>query len=180
MRWTNRSNSHRTRIASLVLLSLLAARLAQAEEAGENTDAYEIGIHAGPFLPSRISRVREIVQAWGPQVTIPTRKGLFEISSFHGRGSGIVYNSLSLDYRADIVNSILPVHVLLGIHGDYYAPPDDNFKFGGGWHFGGGVTQEITRALLLRTDFTYRFSPGNSLYVGVGLVYRFLGGGAGS
>jgi opacity protein-like surface antigen len=150
-----------------------------ADEADLAASSWELGVHAGPLLPSRIPYVREIVQGWGGRVAIPTAKGVFEIDNVHARGSGIVYNTLSLDYRADIKNDYLPTHFLIGFHGDYFHGPERGFTYAGGWHFGGGLTEKLAGPVYFRTDFKYRFSPGTSLYVGIGVSYRFGSGKGG-
>jgi hypothetical protein len=55
---------------------------------------------------------------------------------------------------------------------DQYKGSHKSWSTGTGWHYGGGSTLPIAGPILLRFDFKSRFGPGNSLYVGVGIVYR--------
>jgi hypothetical protein len=171
------SRSLRSRLASLCGILLLLSFAAQGRAAENDENGFEVALHAGPLLPSRIAYVREIVQGWGARVSVPTAKGIFELENFHARGDGIVYNTVSMDYRLDIKNDYLPTHFLLGFHGDYFHGPNRDWVPAGGWHFGGGVSEKIAGPVFFRTDFKYRFSPGTSLYVGVGITYRFSSGG---
>jgi hypothetical protein len=152
-----------------------------AQDAQDDSRAStELGVHSGPLLPSRISGVREIVPGWGLRASFPTGRGVFETDSFFGRGSGIEFNSLALDYRLDVANSYLPVHFLLGLHVDQYKGVGKPWTVASGWHYGGGTSLKIAGPLSMRVDFKSRFGPGDSLYVGVGFVYRLPSSGNGA
>jgi hypothetical protein len=113
----------------------------------------------------------------GLRYSHPTGNGMIEVELMRGLGHGITYNTGSIDYRLTLsdsaINAYLPIHFLAGFHEDYYTPLRLPPKVGGGWHFGAGLTQEITHSLLFRSDFKYRIRPGISLIVEMGLVYRF-------
>lgn len=138
--------------------------------------SYLLHLHGDTFLASRVSGVTEIVPGWGPGVSIPTGKGQFMIDSFLGKGSGIEYKSLLADYRVNITNDVIPVHFLLGVHTDTWTGVSGEAKVSGGWHFGGGITFPIAGPFFLESDFRYRFSPGTSLLIGVGLTYVLSSG----
>lgn len=150
---------------------------AQAQESSSNQS--EIGAGFGPFLPSRIGGVREILNGWALRGTKHTTKGLFELEWFNGHGSGSQYHSLMLDYRLDILGGggleMLPVYFLIGLHADYYQPLDESWRPSGGWHYGGGIRIPISNATALRADFKQRFSPGQSVIILVGVSFS-LGG----
>lgn len=141
----------------------------------------ELGIGFGPFLPSKISRVREIQNTWGLRIGTQTAKGFFELDWAHGRGDDIIYNAFSLDYRMSLASTSaldeLPVHFLLGFHADHFKGREQDFRTAGGWHYGGGFRLPLggrTSPVLFRADFRHRFSPGSSLLVLVG--FSFLTG----
>ncbi len=161
--------------------SVVTEKDSEVAKAGPNdpNNSYDIGLHFGPLLPNRISKVRDIIPGWGVRLAAPTAKGIFELELYHGQGSGIVYRTASFDYRLDIPNPYLPTHFILGMHADLYSPPNLDSRYAGGWHYGGGITEEIAGPLLLRADFKYRYGPGESLYVGVGLLYRIQSGSGG-
>lgn len=159
-------------IASIGLV-LVSGTNASAQAIGSPPPegSYLFHLHGDTFLASRVSGVREIVPGWGLGVSIPTGKGLFMFDTFLGKGEGIEYRSLLFDYRVNIDNDVLPVQFLLGFHTDAWTPPSGDSKFSGGWHFGGGVMIPIAGPFMLESNFRYRFSPGTSLLIGVGLTY---------
>jgi opacity protein-like surface antigen len=134
-------------------------------------DAYQFGIHSGPLLPSRIAKVREILPSWGLKFVIPTSKGTLEPDLLMSNAKGVTYYSGSLGARLNVGSDDLPVHFILGVHADYFKPPERDWRYAGGWYSGGGISQSLTESLLARADFRYRFGPGQSLYVGVGLMW---------
>lgn len=163
----------------LLCLSIGGPSSASAQDAFQNSSRnfWDLSAHAGSLLPS-VRFVREIVPGWGLRAATSTSRGTFELETFHGRGNGIVYHSVSLDYRLDLLGDILPVHFVIGGHMDFYqAPRVPDLTPAGGWHFGGGLLQPIIGPLAMRFDFKYRFSPGQSVYVGVGFLYRLPGTG---
>ncbi|MEK7355850.1 MAG: MFS transporter, partial [Bdellovibrionota bacterium] len=143
-------------------------------------NSYLFHLHGDTFLPSRISGATEIVPGWGAGVSIPTGKGLFMIDSFVGKGSGSEYKSIIGDLRLDVANDVIPVQFLLGFHADTWTPINgESAKFSGGWHFGGGIMFPLAGPFFLESDFRYRFSPGTSLLIGVGLTYVLNSGSGG-
>lgn len=134
--------------------------------------SYDFNIHGGPFLPSGIPYVRQLMNAWGLRASAGTRKGVFEAGFFTAHNDGISYTSTFLDYRIDVANEYGPVHFLLGGHGDYYTPLGKSSKIAGGWHYGGGFTIHVSGPVYIRADFEERFSPGTTVYVDVGITIR--------
>lgn len=166
----------------LVLDLFPTAALAQQNPGGELSakNAYDIGVDFGTLLPSRIGLL-EMVPGWGFRVGLPTGKGVFEPNVFTGIGNGIIYRSFSIDYRLDLNIEGIGAHFLLGMHADQFdqaSPPVSN-KFAGGWHYGGGISQQIAGPAFARFDFRHRFSPGQVVEITVGFTYRFAAGGGG-
>lgn len=160
------------RVLVLVVLILQIPR-AQAQDAGLGIDNTDLSLHFGPLLPSRIPGVREILNGWGLRAGTQTARGFFEAEYFNVKGGGVTYQSVGLDARLKVFDDVLQAHALLGMHIDSFQGLDEVSKISGGWHIGGGVMQEIAGPFLLRGDFKYRFSPGTSLLVSIGVVYRF-------
>jgi len=173
------------RLKILGLILFLASFLSPAK-----TLAFEVGLGFGPFLPSRIGGVREVMNGWAFRGGLETSKGFFEAEVFTAHGGGADYATGALDFRLDLDSdeepSPLPVHFNLGFHIDNYRPAtQDGVKFSGGWHYGGGFRVPlgpITSPLALRADFKHRFSPGSSLIVMIGFSYSTdsSGGSGGS
>lgn len=140
----------------------------------------EFGAGFGPFLPFRISGVREVLNGWSARVGTRTSKGVFEIDYFNGHGDGNDYHTIDFDFRLDLVSRDImpemPVFLLLGLNADMWRSeaigPD--YRQSGGWHYGGGVRIPIggtDSPLTMRADFKHRFGPGNSLILLVGFAY---------
>jgi hypothetical protein len=157
----------------LILFILLATTVSSAQTANEQP--FEMSVQGATFLPSRISRVREILNGVDFRGSLPTGKGKFEIDAFFANSEGINYRIVSLDYRADVGFEGFPAFVLAGVHGDFWTPaaPHDSPLYSGGWHFGGGFMQPFAGGWSAREDFRYRLGPGTSLIIGLGLSYQF-------
>jgi hypothetical protein len=134
-----------------------------------STSGYEIGVHAGPFLPSKIKGVTEVMNATGFRLGMGNDSGKWELDTLFARGEGQEYKSAQLDYRYNLPSQLLDVHALFGVHADQYASPGRPTATSGGAHIGAGVSFAATANFGLRTDFKFRIAPGTSLYVGVGL-----------
>lgn len=148
---------------------------AQETKSGGLTDpksAYDFGFAGVSFLPYRIRGVTEIVPGWAVSASMPTGNGIVEASVFVGKGYGIQYLSGSIDYRLDLVLETLPLHFLIGLNADRYTYGSTTIPYAGGWHYGGGVSQELSGPVMLRADFRSRYGPGNSLEIRVGIIYR--------
>lgn len=162
-------------------LSMVAPSLAQLpppqNRTAELRNAYQFGISGTTFLPSRIAGVYEIVPGWRLSATTPTTRGVFETSAMLGRGRGIDYKSFAFGYRLDIPVDALQAFFLFGLHADVFESEYRSRAFSGGWHYGGGMNLLISGPLYLRADFRHRFSPGQAVEIGVGLIYRLSAGG---
>lgn len=169
----NRSKFHARQILFLVLWFVVLFPSAKAFA------VTEYGINFGPFLPTRIPGVREVLNGWGGHAGLLTSKGFFEVDYFSGHGDDTDYHTMNFDYRLDVINKeVLPeltVHFVLGFNADYYRPAGlSEYRQSGGWHYGGGVRLPLggpKSAFQLRGDFKHRFGPGNSLLVLVGFSY---------
>jgi hypothetical protein len=143
------------------------------DSSGSATRDSRIGILAGPFLPSSISGVREILQVSGLRLGSNTRLGNFEAEGWLANGGGVSYQSFLMNYRLNIPSDNLPVHALVGVHADYYRKANATTASSGGWQIGGGAETKIAGPLSLRSDFEYRFGPGTSLLVLVSIMWAF-------
>lgn len=144
-----------------------------------NASAFEGSLGFGPFLPSRIGGVREVMNGWGARFGMPTAKGFFEIEYYNAHGEGVNYHTVAFDYRLDVVGedamATLPVFLRLGLHADSFQPVGQlDYRTSGGWHYGGGFRVPLGDpggGFALRAEFIQRFSPGNSLIVLVGFSF---------
>lgn len=126
------------------------------------------------MLSRGIRGMTEPIPGWSIRASSPTRHGVFEISSFLGRGNGEAYHTFNLDYRIDFeLFDADTAHIVFGGHADYYKPIRRDAAFGLGWQLGGGLMTPLAGNLALRGDFRSRFGPGTSLEVLVGFNFRF-------
>lgn len=178
----------------LILLMLLgcssAGVWAQAPSAGEETggataestkDApFEAGFHLGNLLPDQIDGVTEIMSLGGVRAGyLLAPRSYAEAGIIMGNGEGQKWKNVHADLRMDI-----PVETLVGIA---YVGADmvqykgvgtgEKIIFGG--HAGGGIQTQLTGAVWFRGDMKFSFSPGTTLYIGFGIMWRLGGGSAG-
>lgn len=167
-------------------LSLSLAVIVVTLFAGAVTNAADLGVGFGPFLPSKIGGVREVMNGWAARAGLETSLGFFETEFYNAHGDGANYNTVAFDYRLDVLGQgamkDMPVFLLLGFHADSYSPAGlTDYRTSGGWHYGGGFRMPLGGAssrFALRADFKQRFSPGTSLIVLVGI--SFMTGSSGS
>lgn len=180
----------------IVLMSLMASGLAFAQAEDEavledlkqiqlsNKVGFEAGFLLGNLLPNQVPGVREITGVGGLRVGMKMGKsGFAEATTVMGNGSGAEWKNLFLSYRVDI-----PVETLVGFA--YVGPDVSYFKgansnstkmiFGG--HVGGGIQSHIGGDIWFRAEMKFGVSPGTSLMINAGFVFRMPsdGGGGGA
>ena len=137
---------------------------------------YELGFHLGNLLPNKIDGLTEITSLGGVRGGFRIAPQTFaEVGLIMGNGNGAEWKNAHIDIRMDI-----PVENLVGlayIGGDtiYYKGIDGHSHLVFGGHAGGGIQVALSSALWFRSEMKFGFSPGTSLYVGFGLVFRFGG-----
>ena len=157
----------------IIIFLNLSSNKAWCETTPEKTPGTKVGFIGGPYLPSKIPGVTEILQVAGVRIGSSSHFGNFEAETFIGNGSGINFQSLVCNYRLNVASDTLPVFALIGLHVDAFKKPDATTSSGGGWQIGGGAETKIAGPLYLRSDFEYRFGPGTSLLVLVSLMLAF-------
>ena len=162
----------RRTLAALALIALVWTESVHAET--------EFGAGFGPFLPFRISGVREVLNGWSARVGTRTSKGVFEVDYYNAHGDGNDYHTVDFDFRLDVASNDtmpdMPAFLLLGLNADMWRSDttEGQYRKSGGWHYGGGLRIPIggsNSPLTMRADFKHRFGPGNSLIVLVGFAF---------
>jgi hypothetical protein len=163
-------------IVSVIFVCLFAS-LAHGQAPTDDTSGskakYELGFHLGNLLPNQIDGVREIIGLGGVRAGFRFAPMTYaEGGVIMGNGSGVEWKDVHVDVRMDI-----PVENLVGmayVGGDtvYYKGADSNSHLIFGGHVGGGLQVCLSGDLWFRSDMKFSFSPGTSLYVGFGFVYR--------
>jgi hypothetical protein len=141
--------------------------------AGSDSAAYEFGFHLGNLLPNQIAGVTEIIGLGGLRAGARIAPLTYaEAGVIMGNGSGVSWKNGHIDVRMDIPVENLVALAYVGADTVYYQGVNGKARLLFGGHAGGGVQTQLTGAVWLRGDMKFSFSPGTSLYVGFGLVFR--------
>jgi hypothetical protein len=153
----------------------------QATNAPGADALYEVGFHLGSLLPNQVNGVSEIMGLGGLRVGMRMSPlSYFETGFITGNGSGQEWKNLHADFRMDIPVETLVGLAYVGADTVYFKGPGHSTQLVFGGHAGGGVQMHLTGVTWFRTDMKFGFSPGTSLYIGFGLVWRLGGGGSGA
>lgn len=140
---------------------------------GDKDPVFEMGFHLGSLLPNQISGVTEIMGLGGARMGFRLSPGsYFETGFIAGNGEGQKWKNVHADLRMDIPVENLVAVAFIGADSVYYSGQGhaDKLVFGG--HAGGGVQIHLSGAAWFRSDMKFGFSPGTSLYIGFGFVWR--------
>jgi hypothetical protein len=171
-------------IAALICFS---SALAAQEDGDDKKDlsganvGTEFGVFIGNILPNQIDGVSEITGLGGARFGYGLGGLSFVEGAFTtGNGNGVEWKNVELSIRMDIPVENLVGIAYIGPDLTYYKPAgSDSNKIVFGAHAGGGVQTLVGRTTWFRFDMKFGVSPGTSLYIGVGFVFRFPGGGVG-
>ncbi len=133
----------------------------------------EFGFHLGNLLPNQISGVTEIMGLGGARVGFRLNQGSYvEGGVIAGNGEGVKWKNAHVDIRMDIPIESLTAVAYVGGDSVYFEGVGHASKLIFGGHAGGGLMGHLSGACWWRGDMKFSFSPGTSLYIGVGLVFR--------
>ena len=96
----------------------------------------------------------------------------FEAGFITGNGEGVEWKNVHVDIRMDIPIENLLAVAYVGADAAYYKGNGQSTKLIFGGHAGGGIMGHVGGPTWFRGDMKFSFSPGTSLYIGVGLVFR--------
>ncbi len=167
----------------LAFLSLISspalAQTPQGEQGGGTMGSnalYEAGVHLGYLLPNQINGLTEIIGLGGARVAYRLAPQTYaEAGMILGNGEGAEWKNTHIDIRMDI-----PVENIVGVAGVgadmvYYKGANEGTRIIFGGHAIGGLMMPLSGLAWFRTDMKFSFSPGTSLYIGFGLVFRLDG-----
>jgi hypothetical protein len=175
-------------VAALAALSILSGPASAQENEEENAKeksgqnvGYEFGVHVGNLLPNQISGVREITGLGGARFGYNVGDLTFVEGGFMtGNGDGVEWKNVEVSIRMDIPVEHLIGMAYIGPDLNYYKPNNsDSNKLIFGAHAGGGMQTKLGRFTWFRADMKFAVSPGTSLYIGFGFVFRMPGGNQG-
>lgn len=154
-------------------LSLAPAAFAQAEGSTGGDAAFEFGFHLGNLLPNQINGVTEIMGLGGVRMGFRLAPQAYVEGGFiAGNGGGQEWKNAHVDLRMDIPVETLVALAYLGADSYYFKGPQTDTRLIFGGHVGGGVQAHLAGSAWFRGDMKFGFSPGTSLYLGFGIVWR--------
>ena len=149
------------------------------DSSGKNV-GFEGGIFLGNLLPDQITGVSEITGLGGARAGYRLGPGTFAEAAFAtGNGDGVEWKNFDLDVRMDIPVETLVVIADIGPDVTYYKGNGTSRRMIFGVHVGGGIQTMIGCMTWFRADMKFAASPGTSLFISFGFVFRFPGGGSG-
>ncbi|OFZ18556.1 MAG: hypothetical protein A2Z20_10545 [Bdellovibrionales bacterium RBG_16_40_8] len=132
----------------------------------------------GTFLPFGIVGVRDNYHFWNVAFSHPTRVTRIEYSLNTFNTKQVHLYNLAVGPRIDYkAFDSFHGYYLVGLDGYYYQRKPSNltrefpYYRQGGIHLGFGAFLHLAGNFVLRTDFKFGFSPGQSLFAGIGLEY---------
>ena len=143
---------------------------------------WEFGAHLSTVLPYKIDGVDEIFYTSGARVG--GALGSSDIAFWEGvittgDDEGVKWNQGSLGARIGLpIDSLLAI-MFLGVDGTQYEADGADNKLHIGTHFGGGFMTEIAGGIWFRTDMKMVFTPGSTMHINFGFVYRLPRSGGG-
>ena len=160
-------------------ISLTALPLAAQQRPGAGGDlmgssvTWEFGAHLGNLLPSQIPGITEITGLGGARIGYRTGTNSFiEGGVISGRGEGAEYTNAHLSLRTEIPIENIMGLAFLGVDANQFKGVEQSRQLMLGGHVGGGVMALLGGNFWFRSDMKLSFRPGNSLYIGFGIMLR--------
>lgn len=177
--------------ALFLIINLFVSSLGQAQTPPSTpnqtgTGYFDLGVKTGYFFPNGIEGVRESLPVFGVKVGHSVGKTTaFEYDIDFSNAKGVSYFLAYASLRHDFaVGNVIPLFFLIGVDVHNYRRADSygeitqtrteydrQTQFG--WHLGFGGETNVYGNLFLRADVRMGFSPGDTLTVTIGGVYRF-------
>lgn len=147
---------------------------AGAGDSAAGSDAlYEMGFHIGNLLPNQIDGATEIMGLGGIRGGFRFAPLTYAEAGFiTGNGEGVEWKNLHVDLRMDIPVENLVALAYVGGDVIYYNGNGTGTRMVFGGHAGGGVHAHLSGIAWVRADMKFGFSPGTSMYFGIGLEFR--------
>lgn len=150
----------------------------KAEDIYIEKEGWQMGVSTGPFLPNKISRVKEILPFWGISVSKDISVFRPEFTLLQGHGKGHDWYSAMFSFRNELPLYGLEFFWSWGVQLSYYTEllydvlPTD-FVSQGGLHGSIGGMWPVNESWRFRSDIVFFMGPGKALYVGLGLQKSF-------
>lgn len=134
---------------------------------------YEFGFSVGNLLPNQIAGVTEIMGLGGVMAGMQLAPLTYaETGVIMGNGNGVQWKNVHLDFRIDIPIENLIGLAYVGADMTYFNGITGGNRLIFGGHAGGGVMTHLGGSVWGRADMKFSFSPGTTLYIGIGIEFR--------
>ena len=135
----------------------------------------EISLFLGSFLPNQIDGVTEILPVFGGRFGLRTGAfGAAELGFSNSHAMGVDFTTVTASMRADLpaIDDFFGI-VYGGLDVHFYRPVGaENRTTETGLHVGAGMMMHASDTLWFRSDLKFMASPGTSLALLFGLVFR--------
>lgn len=170
-----RSRLAKQLMALAVLLGLLAGPHDAVAQEGGAEQASEISLFVGSLLPNQIDGVTEILPVFGGRYGFSTdRLGVAEFGVSNTHAEGVDFTILSASLRADLpaIDQFIG-SVYGGVDLSWFRPASsEDRKTETGLHVGAAMAIMVSDTLWFRSDLKFNASPGTSMALQFGLVFR--------
>lgn len=158
-----------------VLLGLIAGPHDAVAQEGGAEQASEISLFVGSLLPNQIDGVTEILPVFGGRYGFSTdRLGVAEFGVSNTHAEGVDFTILSASLRADLpaIDQFIG-SVYGGVDLSWFRPAgSEDRKTETGLHVGAAMAIMVSDTLWFRSDLKFNASPGTSMALQFGLVFR--------
>jgi hypothetical protein len=162
-------------VLCFVLLGFLVHASKAKAQAGGAEAGSEISLFVGSLLPNQIDGVTEILPVFGGRYGFATeRLGVAEFGFSNTHAEGVDFTILSASLRADLPSIEQFIGSLYGgLDLNWYRPAgSEDRTTETGLHVGAAMAMMINDNLWFRSDLKFNASPGTSMALQFGLVFR--------
>lgn len=149
--------------------------VAQDDAGGGEGGGSEISLYLGTMLPNQIDGVSEILPLLGGRYGLRTASlGTLEFGLTNTHAEGVDFTTFTGSIRADLpaMDGFFGI-IYTGIDLNYYRPAgSEDRRTETGFHVGSGILMHASDTLWFRSDLKFMASPGTSLSLLFGLVFR--------
>jgi hypothetical protein len=148
---------------------------AAAQEGGGGEGGSEFSLFIGSMLPNQIDGVTEILPVFGGRYGFSTgQMGVAEFGFGNTHAEGVDFTTFSASLRGDLpaIDQFVGF-VYGGVDISYFRPAgSEDRKTDTGIHVGAGLAVHASDTLWFRSDLKFNASPGTSLSLLFGIVFR--------
>lgn len=144
------------------------------QEGEDLSPPMEVGLLVGRLLPNQIDGIDEVMSLSGLHFAYRLSPMVYAQSFVHaGKGEGQSWKSLGLSVRMDQTLEEFLVSFYGGAQSTLSSGPSSSEKNVWGAFLGGSLLAGTGGPTWLKLDMNFGFGPGTSLFISLGLLFRF-------